>query len=116
MTRPAGEGEDGLRACPAGNLRSLQAKQTKAAAPSGTAAFFFIILLEQYFNPVVVLHQLVPGGGSAVNAGVVVFFPFGQDQEQPLPDGYGPPAAGAEKLRGVEVLVLLSSHLLNLPW
>jgi len=45
MPRLDGEGEDGLRACPAGNLRSLQAEKTKAAAPSGTAALFFFTLL-----------------------------------------------------------------------
>jgi hypothetical protein len=59
-------------------------------------------------------HHLVAHGGSAVHTGIIVFFPVGQYKQQSLAHRNRLPAVRTEKLRRVEILVLLPFHDINL--
>jgi hypothetical protein len=51
------------------------------------------------------VFHLGPEGGGTAGAEVFVLVSIGQDQEEAFADGDGPPAAGAEELAGLKLVV-----------
>ena len=68
------------------------------------------ILLFENSQVVLFPIHLVAERSSAEGAGVIVFVPFRQNEEQPFPHRDGPAAPGAVYLRGVEFIIGLSCH------
>ena len=60
--------------------------------------------------------QLIAHGCPTIGADVVVFIAVGEHQQKPLADRNGTSALSAEKLCGVKIFVLFSSHGVNHPF
>jgi hypothetical protein len=70
-------------------------------------------LFENHLKIVPLGDHLIAHGRSTATAGIVVLIPIREDKEEPLSHRHGSSALRAEKLRGVKIFVLFSSHAVH---